>query len=165
MKNRKGNILLAVLYTSLAIIVIAAIFFTKRIYNNKADVKPIYDTTSYVTNVFEISGDPYDLKINVIITKDINKALRYVQLNTDSTITKDDFESSVGVTFTGKNSPTIWIDSVDRSTEGIAKANHELLHALFYIMQRANILLSYDNDEAFAYEYDYLTNQFFKHIK
>lgn len=166
MKNRKGYVLLSIVWICLFTAAIVGIYLAKRIDSpHKGIVKAEYDTTRYITNEFEISADPYDLRINIIITPNTRKALTFVQHNTDSTSTISDFDNAVGVTFTGEGSPTIWIDSVDRSTESIAKANHELLHALFYIMRRANIKLTEDGEEAFTYEYDYLTSQFFKHIK
>jgi len=117
------------------------------------------------TKIFQIEANPYDVNINIIITQDTTLALKFAKLNTDSTVTIEDFRGAASVSLTGDGIPTIWFPSLTRSTRDIAKANHELMHMLFYITNRAGLSLNESTDEAFAYELDYLTLQLYKHIK
>lgn len=114
---------------------------------------------------FEIYANPYGLKLNVVITEDTIKALKFLHNNTDSGFKISDFRGSAAITFFGKGTPTIWFPHLSRSTEDIATVGHELFHATKAIMDRVRIPLSDDSEEAFAYEFDYLLIQIYKHIK
>jgi len=116
-------------------------------------------------DMFEIHGEPFDITANIIITQDTLKAFSFVRENTDSSVTIEDFRGAVGVTFTGEGCPTIWFPSVSLSPIGIATINHELMHLVFYILDRAGVYHSIETDEVYAYELDYLSIQLYNHIK
>lgn len=117
-------------------------------------------TTRY--NVITLAGSTFDLDVKVLITDDTSFALRYVRENLDSTAKSSDFDARA-VTFTtidGK-SPIIWLPH--ETTVDIV--NHELLHATVNIMNWAGVPLTDTTEEVYAYELQYLSNQFYKQIK
>lgn len=145
-------------------VLITVITFSAIYYSVKK--QPILvEKDSNSVEMFEIYANPYDVTINVIITRDTLKALTFVQQNTDSTMTIKDFRDAVGITFSKDASVTLWFPEMSRSTTDITIANHELFHAMFYILDRAGVVLSSETNEVYAYELDYLSQQFYKHIK
>lgn len=114
-------------------------------------------TTRY--QVMPLSGGTFDLDVIVLVTEDTAFALRYVKKNVDSTVSSDDFNSR-GTTFTsvfGGNT-IVWLPNTDDK----AIVSHELLHATIDIMRRTGLTLTEETEEAYTYELQYLTNQFYK---
>ncbi len=105
--------------------------------------------------VFTIPGKTFDLDVVVVIEKDVNKAYKIIK-GIDSTAALDDFEAR-GVTFTNGSSIVVWMPEVQK--EIVA---HELLHATVAIMNWASVPLTDDTEEVYAYQLQYLTNEFYK---
>jgi hypothetical protein len=117
-------------------------------------------TTRY--QVITLNGSTFDMDVTVLITDDTAFAAKYVKENLDSTVVSNDFDAR-GVTFDIKDGkpPIIWM-STDFTD---AVASHELLHATIDIMHWANVPLTNDTEETYAYELQYLTNELYKQIK
>lgn len=115
------------------------------------------------TDFFTLSGGTFPMEIDVLITPDTEAAAQYVRDNRlDSTITACDFDGAAGLTFDFQDKPgLIWLSSIDDP----AIINHELLHATINIMNYSGVSLSDSSEEAYAYELQYLTNQFYNKIK
>lgn len=116
--------------------------------------------------IIHIEGSTFDMPVEVIITECKSKALQYVKENNDSTAKIEDFEAR-GLTFPindGKP-PIIWIPHMDGSPEDISILNHELLHANFSILSWAGVYLSDSTEEVYAYNYQFLTKQFYVQFK
>ena len=116
--------------------------------------------------IITIEPSTFDMPVLVVITEDISKALKFVKENNDSTAKIEDFEARA-ITFPindGKP-PVIWIPHMDGSPEDISIINHELLHANFSILSWAGVSLSDSSEEAFTYNYQFLTKQFYGKIK
>ena len=116
--------------------------------------------------IIQIEGSTFDMPLYVIITECKSKALQYVKEHNDSTAKIEDFEAR-GVTFPINNGkpPIIWIPHMDGSAEDISIINHELLHANFSILDWAGVSLSDSSEEAFTYNYQFITKQFYGKIK
>jgi len=115
--------------------------------------------------VITIEPSTFDIEVVVLITHDTAKALKYVQENNDSTAKMEDFDARA-VTFPindGKP-PIIWLPHMNGSPEDISIANHELLHANFSILSWAGLSLSDSSEEAYTYNYQFLTKQFYEKI-
>jgi hypothetical protein len=111
---------------------------------------------------FTIPGGTFDMDVKVIITKDTAYAAKYIRENLDSSVVGGDLDCR-GVTFgivDGK-APIIWLPTV----EDISINNHELFHATMNIMQWAGIEYSDKTEETYAYQMQYLSNQFYNKIK
>jgi hypothetical protein len=117
-------------------------------------------------DIITIEPSIFDMPVIVIITQDTHKALRYVQENNDTSAKITDFEAR-GVTFPINDGrpPIIWIPHMDKSPEDISIINHELLHANFSILAWASVPLCDSSEEAYTYNYQYLTKQFYGKIK
>ena len=116
--------------------------------------------------IIEIEGNTFDMPVKIIITENTLKALKFVKENNDSTAKIEDFEAR-GITFPindGKP-PIIWIPHMDGSPEDISILNHELLHANFSILSWAGVYLSDSTEEVYAYNYQFLTKQFYVQFK
>lgn len=116
--------------------------------------------------VIDIEGSTFDMPVFVIITQDTLKALNFVRENNDTSATLQDFDAR-GVTFPindGKP-PIIWIPHMDWSAEDISIMNHELLHANFSILAWANVPLCDSSEEAYTFNYQFLTKQFYGKVK
>lgn len=110
---------------------------------------------------FTIPGGTFDMDVRVIITKDTAYAAKYIRENLDSSIVGNDLDCR-GVTFgivDGK-APIIWLPTAD----DISINNHELFHATMNIMQWAGVEYSEKTEESYAYQLQYLSNQFYNKI-
>lgn len=144
-----GTKLLLSISVSIIIVVILIITVNNKLYS---DDSPVYT----------MSGGTFDMDINVIVTDDTAVARKFVIENLDSTVTTDDFNSRATTFGTKDGSPVIiWL----HSNVDVAIINHELLHATVSIMNWAGVPLSDSSEEAYAYEMQYLTNQFYKQVK
>ena len=112
--------------------------------------------------VISLKGSTFDLDVTVLITDDTAFAVNYVRENLDSTANPEDFNARA-VTFTtldGKP-PIIWMPY----HTPIDVVNHELLHATVDVMRWAGVPLTDTTEEVYAYELQYLSDQFYKQIK
>jgi hypothetical protein len=116
--------------------------------------------------IINIEPSTFDMPVVVLITEDTLRALEYVQQNYDTSVNITDFDAR-GVTFPIKdgNQPIIWIPHMDGSAEDISIINHELLHANFSILNWAGVSLCDSSEEAYTYNYQFLTKQFYGKIK
>jgi len=115
----------------------------------------------YQDQVITLNGCTYDIDVTVIVTADTEKAMEFVVENTTSSITSEDFLAS-GTTFSDEEGNIIvWLSSPQ--DKGVI--SHELLHATISIMSWAGIPFNESTEESYAYELQYLTNQFYKQIK
>ena len=144
----REKILLALL---LAVLIFVPILGVE--INKKMDV--------YQDQVITLDGGTYDIDVTVIVTADTEKAMEFVVENTTSSITSEDFVAS-GTTFSDEEGNIIvWLSSAQ--DKGVI--SHELLHATISIMSWAGIPFNESTEESYAYELQYLTNQFYKQIK
>lgn len=119
------------------------------------------NTPESIEKTIILDGGTYDTEVNVIITTDPDVAFEFVAEHVDNPITPRDFEAS-GVTFTDEEGRVaVWIS--DSNDKGVV--NHELLHATFSIMMWAGIPLNESTEESYAYQLQYLTNQFYNKLK
>jgi hypothetical protein len=127
------------------------------------DNKPLFSQKNII---FTLSGGTFDQNSKVIITNDTLLALKYVrEQGHDTTITKADFESRGICFFFEDYSPIMWLPSIPVTPEETAIANHELMHLTVNIMNWAGVPLTEESEEAYAYELQYLSNQFYQKIK
>lgn len=108
-----------------------------------------------------LSGSTFDLDVTVLVTEDTAYAAQYVRDNLDSTVTNKDFEARA-VTFGPEEGKPIIVWLSDAEDKGVVA--HELFHAMLYKMYWAGMELNSETEEAFAYELQYLTSQFYNQI-
>jgi hypothetical protein len=116
-------------------------------------------TTRY--KVVTLNSGTFDIGVKIIVTDDTAFALRYVRENLDSTASSQEFDARA-VTFgtiDGK-SPIIWMPY----NTPIEVSNHELLHATINIMHWAGVPLNDTTEEVYAYEMQYLSEEFYNQI-
>ena len=116
--------------------------------------------------IIHIEGSTFDMPVEIIITEDKNKALKYVRENNDNTCQISDFDARA-VTFPINDGrpPIIWIPHMNGSSEDLSIAHHELLHANFSILSWAGVYLSDSTEEVYTYNYQFLTKQFYDKLK
>ena len=119
-----------------------------------ANTLPDALTTKY--ELIILSGDTFDMDVNVLITDDTAFAATYVRENLDSTVTGADFDCR-GVTFPIRDgkSPIVWLPY----KSPIAIINHELFHATVEVMNWASVPLNITTEEVYAYELQHLSQQ------
>lgn len=111
---------------------------------------------------FTIPGGTFDMDVRVIITEDTAYAAQYIRENLDASVTGNDLNCR-GITFgvlEGRG-PIIWLPTA----EDVSINNHELFHATMNIMQWAGVEYSDETEESYAYQMQYLSNQFYNKIK
>lgn len=107
--------------------------------------------------VMVMDGGTYDSDVVVLVTEDLYFAASYVHDNLDTNVTVKDFDAR-GVTFTSPDGAVIvWLPN----TKDTSIISHELFHATAAIMRWAGVPFTEDTEEAFAYELQYLTKQFY----
>lgn len=115
-------------------------------------------------HTFHIPCDVYRNGINVLLTKDIIKAVKYVETKLVATnIKPKDFRGAGKVFYRKEFSPVLWLSRFPRTPFEIGTATHELFHALCKIMWDASTKLNGESEEPYAYLMGYLTEEFFKH--
>jgi len=108
-----------------------------------------------------ITGSTFDMDVIVLVTEDTAYAAQYVRENLDSTVTGKDFDARA-VTFGPQDGKPIIIWLSDAEDKGVVA--HEFFHATLYKMYWAGMELHSETEEAFAYELQYLTNQFYNQV-
>jgi hypothetical protein len=108
-----------------------------------------------------ITGSTFDLDIIVLVTEDTAYAAQYVRENLDSTVTGRDFDARA-VTFGPQEGRPIFIWVSDAEDKAVVA--HEFFHATLYKMYWAGMELHSETEEAFAYELQYLTTQFYNQV-
>lgn len=111
---------------------------------------------------FTIPGGTFDMDVRVIITEDTAYAAEYIRENLDASVTGNDLNCR-GITFgvLDGRGPIIWLPTA----EDVSINNHELFHATMNIMQWAGVEYSDKTEESYAYQMQYLSNQFYNKIK
>ena len=116
-------------------------------------------TTKY--QLITLSGDTFDMDVNVLITDDTAFAAKYVRDNLDSAVTAADFDArAVSFPTIDGKPPIIWM----ASTEDQGVIAHEIFHTALNIMYWTGMELNSETEEAFAYEVQHLTNSFYNQI-
>jgi hypothetical protein len=111
--------------------------------------------------VLKLDGGTFDTEVNVIITEDTSIARKFVTYHLNVIATSEDFNGE-GATFVDDdNRIAIWLQNANN--KGVVQ--HELLHATVSIMLWAGIPFSNATEESYAYQLQYLTNQFNSKIK
>ena len=118
------------------------------------EIIPTELTTKY--ELITLSGDTFDMDVNVLITDDTAFAAKYVRDNLDSAVTGADFDCR-GITFPIRDgkSPIIWLPY----KSPVAIINHELFHATVEVMTWASIPFNVATEEVYAYELQHLSQQ------
>ena len=119
-----------------------------------AEIMPSELTTKY--ELVTLSGDTFDMDVNVLITDDTAFAAKYVRDNLDSAVTAADFDCR-GVTFPIKDGkpPIIWLPY----KSPVSIINHELFHATVEVMTWASVPFNVATEEVYAYELQHLSQQ------
>lgn len=108
-----------------------------------------------------LAGSTFDMDVKVLITEDIDYAVKYVKENLDSTVTAKDFDArAVSFPINDGKSPIIWM----ASTEDKGVIAHEIFHTALNIMYWTGMELNSETEEAFAYEVQFLTNSFYNQV-
>ena len=141
-------------YMLLFIIAIVGIIFGAYLIKTHPQI------TTQSKTVF-ITGSTFDMDVIVIVTEDTAYAGQYVRENLDSTVTSKDFDAR-GVTFGPVEGKPIIIWLYDAEDKGVVA--HEFFHATLYKMYWAGMELHSETEEAFAYEIQYLTTQFYNQV-
>ena len=119
----------------------------------------VVDDKTNITAKYELitlSGDTFDMDVNVLITDDTAFAAKYVRDNLDSAVTAADFDCR-GVTFPIKDGkpPIIWLPY----KSPVSIINHELFHATVEVMTWASVPFNVATEEVYAYELQHLSQQ------
>ena len=141
-------------YAIAFMLVITGMIFVARLVQNNPKI------TAQSKTVF-ITGSTFDLDIIVLVTEDTAYAAQYVRDNLDPTVTGRDFDARA-VTFGPQEGKPIIIWLSDAEDKGVVA--HEFFHATLYKMYWAGMELHSETEEAFAYELQYLTTQFYNQI-
>lgn len=117
-------------------------------------IMPSELTTKY--ELVTLSGDTFDMDVNVLITDDTAFAATYVRENLDSAVTAENFDCR-GATFPIRDGkpPIVWLPY----KSPVAIINHELFHATVEVMNWASIPLNVATEEVYAYELQHLSQQ------
>jgi hypothetical protein len=120
--------------------------------------------TDFLTKyeVITLKGGTFDLDVKVLITDDTVFAAKYIHENNGAIVEPGDLDAR-GSTFgtLQGSTPIIWLPT----DFTVPVANHELFHASINLMQWAGIPLHDNTEEAYAYEMQQLSNEFYNQIK
>lgn len=130
----------------------------------QTEVSPTYGDSTF--SMFELDGGTFNMTIDILVGSDKAKAIQYVNYQFDTKYTVDILNGIGGMTFTNEGGYLIiWVANLNKTPEDIGYIEHELLHAVVYIMNYSGVTLSEESEETFTYELSYLTRQLYKHVK
>jgi len=116
--------------------------------------------------MFNMTAAVYDTDVYVIISEDTLQALMFLRsfLQDTSLVTKD--LDVKGVVFSNPGHPPVmWIPKIPRTPEEMGVVAHEMFHLVACIMDYVNIPLDDSSEEAYAYMYSHLNEQFWTKIE
>ena len=143
----------------MGILIVTVVIFTAWAYfDNSEDGSSL--TTRY--QVLTLKGGTFDLDVKVLITDDTVFAAKYIHENNGAIVEPGDLDAR-GSTFgtLEGSTPIIWLPT----DFTVPVANHELFHASVNLMEWAGIPLHNNTEEAYAYEMQQLSNEFYNQIK
>lgn len=111
------------------------------------------------------NGGTFDKDIYVVITSD-----SALSRDLPSDILKapvEEISSNIaGITYYIDNRPiVIWLPKIPTTSDEYATFNHELMHAVHFLMDWAGVPLTISTGEVYAYEMEHLTKQFYEGIE
>ena len=116
-------------------------------------------TAKYRT--YTLKGSTFDMDVKVLVTEDIDFALKYVKENLDSTVKYEDFDArAVSFPINDGKSPIIWM----ATTEDKGVIAHEIFHTALNVLYWSGMELNSETEEAFGYEVQHLTNSFYNQL-
>lgn len=110
---------------------------------------------------FKLDSGIFTTDISVIVSSDYIWVSNTLKEAYNIEIPSKDLIAAEGYTFSTNNYCVIWLDSVTDTPYDKAKVAHELFHATAYILSYHGVELDLSSEEVFAYELDYLTEQFY----
>lgn len=110
---------------------------------------------------FKLDSGIFTTDISVIVSSDYIWVSNTLKEAYNIDMPSKDLIAAEGYTFSTNNSCVIWLDSVTDTPYDKAKVAHELFHATAYILSYHGVELDLSSEEVFAYELDYLTEQFY----
>ena len=110
---------------------------------------------------FKLDSGIFTTDISVIVSSDYVWVSNTLKEAYNIEIPSKDLIAAEGYTFSTNNYCVIWLDSVTDTPYDKAKVAHELFHATAYILSYHGVELDLSSEEVFAYELDYLTEQFY----
>lgn len=112
--------------------------------------------------LFRTTGGTFDIDIIVFTDTCKDNVAKEISAILKEEITIEDLDVRA-VTFYRYGQPiALWFDINKMDCKII---NHELFHVVACVLQWAGLSLSDETEEAYAYEMQYLTEVFYKHLK
>ena len=120
-----------------------------------------------IMKTFKIQAGTYDFTINVCITSDRKKALKFIRFKFENKIcfSENDFDAKGKMFYREGWSPVIWLPKIPKTPREHGTVNHEIFHGVYYILSWAGIKLSESSEEAFCHLIGHMTTQFYEKIK
>jgi len=110
-------------------------------------------------NIFKTDGGTFDISIYVCVSNNIPKIINLIDSLGGMTVDSLYFDTRATTFYTYGNPIFVWFpdEQID-----LTVVNHELVHVVCAIMKWANIPLTNETEEIFAYEFQYLTKQIYR---
>src|SRR4029078_10279245 len=112
---------------------------------------------------FKILGGTYDIHVDVCITDDKQRALKYIKKKLNKSFHESDFGR--GNFFFSGSSSVIWVPRIPKTPREHGTVGHEIFHAVYHILSWASVNLSESSEEAFCHLIGHMTTQFYNKIK
>ena len=112
---------------------------------------------------YYLYDNTYMVNIHLVITDNIDSAYDRITAVDSINISKYDFNGAAGLTYYYGNI-VVWLRNFSYKPEDLAVFNHEMQHVVAGILGNAGIYLTPASEEAFAYETQFLSREFYKLI-
>lgn len=109
---------------------------------------------------------PFDVMVSIAENNDTlrKKLLKYGAKIDDIDLTFHDCQQGRCIMFPGGQT-LIRLYKYPKTPQGYGHLQHEIFHAVEFLMSKLNTPLTEDSDEAYAYAIDYLTTEIYKRLK
>jgi hypothetical protein len=121
---------------------------------------------------FPVPLDIYQAGIWFVVSEDHRRSIKFVNYKyglpnpSAPAFDETEFAHLVGKTFCHSLGwPIIWLPSFPKKPIEHAFVAHEIFHAVYDLLAKAGIRLSFDSDEAYAYLIGHITQKFYEKAK
>lgn len=110
---------------------------------------------------YKMDGGTFDVDVYVVISEDTAGVKCFMLDTAGIEISGEDLDARA-LTFYSYGSPIVmWFPEYPKPEI----LNHELMHAVIFIMQWAGVPLDDSSNEVYAYEIQYLTMKFYRYVR
>lgn len=133
-------------------------------------VQPIATPKAMKRSIYDIGEDIYCTHVTIVVNCDFPSFVKWLKRHTNEDLSDlGEYEAGQGLHIgiknkSGQPSHAIWIKHFDWTIPDMGVLAHELIHFIMAVLHQKRIPIRQENDEVFAYLYEYYFTQAFRKL-